>query len=214
MGLNQEAVRGDTQNVLRQKALRLEYTLISYNVLEGIVAIAAGWLADSIALVGFGLDSGIEVLAAGILIWRLRRPGSVEEDTARDKKALFGVGLTFFALAGYILYEAAATLLRHEAPEPSWIGIALAVASLIVMPILGLSKRRIALQMGSRALAADAMETLVCAYLSFTLLLGLGLNILLGWWWTDPLAALAMLGYIVKEGWETMQEAREQTACG
>ena len=209
MGMNQEAVRGDTQNVLRQKALRLEYILISYNVLEGIVAIAAGWLAGSIALVSFGLDSGIEVLAAGILIWWLRHTGSVEEETERERKALFGVGLTFFVLAGYIGYEAVTSLLRREAPEPSWIGIALAVASLIVMPILGLSKRRIALQMGSRALEADAIETLLCAYLSFTLLLGLGLNAFLGWWWADPLAALAMLGYIVKEGWETVQGARE-----
>ncbi|MBI1954886.1 MAG: cation transporter, partial [Acidobacteria bacterium] len=178
-------------------------------VLEGIIAIAAGWLADSIALVSFGLDSGIEVLAAGILIWRLRQPGSVEEETERERKALFGVGLTFFALAGYIGYEAVTSLLGREVPEPSWIGIALAVASLIVMPILGFSKRRIARQMGSRALEADALETLLCAYLSFALLLGLALNALFGWWWADPLAALAMLGYIVKEGWETVQEARE-----
>ena len=211
VGVNQKSVGEDVLRALRQKALRLEYVLISYNVLEGVVAIAAGWLAGSIALVSFGLDSGMEVLAAGILVWRLRQRGSIEEENARERRALFGVGLTFFALAGYIIYEATATLFRREAPETSWIGIALAVVSLVVMPILGLSKRQIARQMGSRALEADSLETLVCAYLSFTLLLGLGLNALLGWWWADPLAALAMVWSISKEGWEDVREAREQT---
>ena len=119
------------------------------------------------------------------------------------------VGFTFFLLAAYIAYEAVGTLLRREAPQTSWIGILLAIASLLVMPLLGLSKRKVALQMGSRALAADALETLICAYLSFTLLLGLGLNALRGWWWADPLSALAMVGYVVKEGWEAIKESRE-----
>ena len=195
--------------VLRQKALRLEYTLISYNILEGIIAVAAGWRAGSIALVGFGLDSAIEVLAAGILVWRLRHSGSPDEETKREKQALFGVGGTFFLLAGYILYEVGGSLYRGEEPESSWIGIALAVASLIVMPVLGLAKRKIARAMGSRALEADALETLICAYLSFALLLGLSLNAALGWWWADPVAALAMVGFIIKEGWEAVEEARE-----
>lgn len=194
---------------LRRKALRLEYTLISYNILEGIIAVAAGWRAGSVALIGFGLDSGIEVLAAGILVWRLWHRGSVDEESRRERKALQGVGLTFFLLATYILYEAMGTLLRREPPQTSWIGILLAIASLLVMPLLGLSKRKVALRMGSRALAADALETLICAYLSFTLLLGLGLNALRGWWWADPLAALAMVGYIVKEGWEAIKESKE-----
>ncbi|MBI4463402.1 MAG: cation transporter, partial [Acidobacteria bacterium] len=161
---------------LRHKALRLEYTLVTYNLLEGIIAVAAGWRAGSIALLGFGLDSGIEILAAGILIWRLRHSGSLEEETEKERKALRWVGFTFFALAAYILWEAGSTLMRQEIPEVSWIGIALAVASLGVMPYLGLAKRKIALQMGSRALEADALETLICAYLSFALLVGLGLN--------------------------------------
>jgi divalent metal cation (Fe/Co/Zn/Cd) transporter len=197
------------QQALRRKALRLEYTLISYNVLEGIIAVGAGWRAGSTALVGFGLDSAIEVLAAGILVWRLRHSGSLEEETKREKLALLGVGVTFFLLAGYIPYEAGGSLYRREAPEASWIGIALAVASLIVMPVLGLAKRKIARAMGSRALEADALETLICAYLSFALLLGLSLNAALGWWWADPAAALAMVGYIAKEGWEAVEEARE-----
>ncbi|OFW11592.1 MAG: hypothetical protein A3H27_13230 [Acidobacteria bacterium RIFCSPLOWO2_02_FULL_59_13] len=203
----------NTSHELRQKALRLEYTLVAYNFLEGIIAIAAGWRAGSIALVGFGLDSGIEILAAGILIWRLRHSGSLEEETRKEKKALGWVGYTFFALAAYILWEAGSSLWHQETPEVSWIGIALAVASLGVMPYLGLAKRKIALEMGSRALEADALETLICAYLSFTLLVGLGLNALLGWWWADPAAALAMVGYIVKEGWAAIKESREVAKC-
>ena len=203
----------NTSHDLRQKALRLEYTLVAYNFLEGIIAIAAGWRAGSIALVGFGLDSGIEILAAGILIWRLRHSGSLEEETRKEKKALGWVGYTFFALAAYILWEAGSSLWHQETPEVSWIGIALAVASLGVMPYLGLAKRKIALEMGSRALEADALETLICAYLSFALLVGLGLNALFGWWWADPAAALAMVGYIVKEGWEAIRESREAESC-
>jgi len=203
----------DQINHLRRKALRLEYTLISYNVLEGIIAVAAGWVAGSVALVGFGLDSAIEVMAAGVLVWRLRQPGSLEEESERERKALIGVGITFFVLSGYILLQAGQSLLRREAPESSWIGILLATASLIVMPTLGLVKRRIARKMGSRALEADALETLICAYLSFTLLLGLGLNALLGWWWADPLAALAMVPFILKEGWEAIAEARQSAVA-
>ena len=199
---------------LGQKALRLEYALISYNVLEGIIAVLAGWQAGSVALLGFGLDSGIEVLSAGILVWRLRHSGSPDEETQRERQALFGVGVTFFLLAGYILYEAGGSLLRGEPSGTSWIGILLATASLIVMPTLGWRKRKIALAMDSRALEADAMETFLCAYLSFTLLLGLSLNAALGWWWADPLAALAMVGFIVKEGWEAVRESRESKPCG
>ena len=194
---------------LRSKALRLEYTLIAYNILEGIIAIAAGWRAGSIALVGFGFDSAIEVFSAAILVWRLRRPASLEDESEKERKALGAVGLTFFLLSAYILYEAAQSLLRQQAPEVSWIGILLAIASLIVMPVLGFAKRTVARQMGSRALEADALETLICAYLSFALLLGLGLNALLGWWWADPVAALVMLPLLIKEGWEAVQEASE-----
>ncbi|HEY7680284.1 MAG TPA: cation transporter [Terriglobia bacterium] len=203
----------DRTNHLRRKALRLEYTLISYNVLEGVIAVSAGWAAGSVALVGFGLDSAIEVMAAVILVWRLRQPGSLEEESERERKALLGVGITFFVLSAYVLWQSAQSLLRREAPESSWIGILLAIASLIVMPLLGLAKRKIAREMGSRALEADALETFICAYLSLTLLLGLGLNALLNWWWADPLAALAMVPFLVKEGWEAIEEARESAVA-
>jgi divalent metal cation (Fe/Co/Zn/Cd) transporter len=203
----------DRANHLRRKALRLEYTLISYNVLEGVIAVSTGWAAGSVALVGFGLDSAIEVMAAVILVWRLRQPGSLEEESERERKALLGVGITFFVLSAYVLWQSAQSLLRREAPESSWIGILLAIASLIVMPLLGLAKRKIARAMGSRALEADALETFICAYLSLTLLLGLGLNALLNWWWADPLAALAMVPFLVKEGWEAIEEARESAVA-
>jgi len=194
---------------LVKKALRLEWFLVSYNVIEAVVSISFGILAMSIALVGFGLDSVIEVSAAGILIWRLSHHGTEEEESKKEKIALFFVGGTFFALALYVLYESGMKLIYQEKPEASLVGIVIAVLSLIIMPTLGLMKKRIAKQIGSKALEADAMETLICAYLSFTLLLGLGLNALYGWWWADPMAALAMVYFIVKEGWEAVEEARE-----
>ena len=134
-----------------------------------------------------------------------------------ESAALRFVGFTFLALGAYVLYESAGKLLRQEAPAESWVGIGLAACSLVVMPLLAVRKRTVARALGSRALAADAVETLVCAYLSLTLLLGLGLNALVGWWWADPLAALAMLPLIFKEGFEALQgeaSAEEQAACG
>jgi len=204
---------GARQSQLRL-ALRLEYFTIGWNVLEAFVAIGSGLLAGSIALVGFGLDSVIEVLAASMLLWRLRMEhldqGRAEDHARAERKALFVVGGTFLALALYIVYEAATMLLRREAPETSTAGIVLACLSLAVMPVLGLRKLDVARRLKSRALRADAMETLVCSYLSFTLLLGLGLNAWRGWWWADPLAALAMLPLVVHEGWEALEHAREQ----
>ena len=156
----------------------------------------------------------IEVLAATALLWRLRLEyldRGREEDHARaERMALFVVGGTFLALALYIVYEAATMLIRREAPETSTAGIVLACLSLAVMPVLGMRKLDVARRLESRALRADAMETLVCSYLSFTLLLGLGLNAWRGWWWADPLAALAMLPLVVHEGWEALEHARER----
>jgi len=191
-----------------QKALRLEYFLISYNTLEAIASVGFGVLAGSIALVGFGLDSVIEVAAAGILIWRLTSHTNREDEEKREKKALLFIGITFFLLAVYVAYESFAKLIGHKVPHESLPGIAIATLSLIVMPTLGLQKRKIARQMGSRALEADAVETFICAYLSFALLLGLGLHALFGLWWADPVAALAMLPLILHEGREAVSEAR------
>ena len=191
-----------------KKALRLEWFLISYNTLEAIASIFFGILAGSVALVGFGLDSIIEVACAGILIWRLSSHSNVEDEEKREKKALFFVAVTFFLLAIYVGYESISKLLKHEASQESIAGIIIAFLSMIIMPSLGLAKRKIARQIESRALEADAMETMLCAYLSVILLAGLGLNLLFGWWWADPVAGLGMIYFIVKEGLEALEESR------
>lgn len=193
--------------------LRLEYFTIAWNSLEAIVAIGAGVIAGSIALVGFGLDSVIEVLSGAILFWRLRVElgGAAPEASERaERRALLFVGLSFFVLGVYILYESGKKLWLQEHPEESVVGLGLAVVSLVVMPALALGKQRTAARLGSRALAADAKETAICSYLSFALLLGLGLNAWLGWWWADPVAALAMLPLIIHEGKEAVEEARNE----
>ncbi len=191
-----------------KKALRLEWFLIVYNTLEAVASIFFGVLAGSVALVGFGLDSMIEVACAGILIWRLTCHSNAEDEETREKKALFFVGITFFLLAVYIGYESISKLLRHETPQESIAGIIIALLSVIIMPSLGLAKRKIAWQINSRALEADAMETILCAYLSGILLTGLSLNLLFGWWWADPVAGLGMIYFIVKEGLEAVEESR------
>ena len=165
---------------MRQKALYLEYFTVGWNVLEGVIAITAGVLARSIALVGFGLDSSIEVASAAVLIWRLRKYGDEGEEKQAERRAIFVVGVTFLALALYVTYESIKKLIVQEPPAESLVGILLAIVSLIVMPVLAWQKRKVAAQIHSRALAADALETLACSYLSFTLLLGLGLNAWLG----------------------------------
>lgn len=199
----------ENRPLLIKKALKIEWFLISYNIIEAAVSIGFGLLAGSIALVGFGLDSVIEVSSAGILVWRLSHRGTEKEESEKEKKALLFVGITFFLLAIYILYESGRKLLLGEIPEKSIAGIIITTLSLLIMPTLGLLKRKIAKQLGSRALEADAVETLVCAYLSFTVLLGLVLNAALGWWWADPVAALVMVYFVFKEGREAISEARE-----
>lgn len=182
----------------RRRAIRLEYLTIGWNAVEAVVAIAAGAMAASIALVGFGLDSIIETVSGAALLWRLRQRG--EAETRAESRALHIVGLTFFALAGYVTYESLTNLWFRHQPKESLAGMVLAAVSLVVMPLLGRAKRRLARQLNSRALAADGMETYLCSYLSFTLLLGLGLNAWQGWWWADPVAALAMVGFMIREG--------------
>jgi len=198
-----------------KKALLSEYFTDSWNVFEGLVAIAAGVIAASIALIGFGLDSYIEVASGLVLIWRLRKHGfgDLEEEEAAEKKAILFVGVTFILLAFYVIYESARKLLFQEHPKESLIGIILAIVSLIVMPLLAVYKKKIAAEINSRALRADALETLACSYLSLTLLLGLAANALFGWWWADPLAALAMVYFLVKEGWEAIEEGRGKVEC-
>jgi divalent metal cation (Fe/Co/Zn/Cd) transporter len=194
-----------------KKALLSEYFTVGWNVIEGIVAIASGVMVGSIALIGFGLDSYIEVASGLVLIWRLRKHGFRDEDEeeAAERKAIVFVGATFFLLAVYVLYESGKKLYFQERPEESLVGIILAIVSLIVMPLLALYKKKIAAEINSRALRADALETLACSYLSVTLLLGLGANAIFGWWWADPVAALAMVYFLIKEGSEAVREGWE-----
>lgn len=191
---------------LIKKALWLEYVTAGWNIVEGIIAVAGGITAGSIALIGFGLDSFIEVTAAGALIWRLKK-NEPEEESAAEKKALRIVAVTFFLLAIYVGIESGKALLFREAPKKSLIGIALTAVSVVVMPFLAFAKRGVAKELKSRALAADSAETLICSMLSAVVLIGLALNTLLGWWWADPVAGLVMVGFLVKEGREAWEGA-------
>ncbi|CAA9229904.1 MAG: hypothetical protein AVDCRST_MAG42-1072 [uncultured Chthoniobacterales bacterium] len=183
-------------------ARRLEYATLSWNVVEGAVSITAGLLAGSVALVGFGVDAFIESVSGAVLLWRLQA-GELGE--SRERAALRLVGVSFLLLAAYVLFEATASLLRREPPEASTLGIVIAATSLLIMPLLARAKRRVAARMNSRALAADSRQTQLCAYLSAILLVGLALNYLFGWWWSDPLAALIMVPIIAREGIEALR---------
>jgi cation diffusion facilitator family transporter len=200
------------RKVLHRRGVRLEVFTIVWNAVEGVVAIGAGIATGSVSLIGFGADSFIEVISAVALLWRLRKAGpdaSEEERGAAEKRALYLVAATFFLLAAYICYEAASALLSGEGPEDSVVGLVLSVVSLLVMPALAYGKQRTGREMGSEALKADAVETWVCSYLSLALLVGVGLNAAFGWWWADPVGALAMLPVILWQGFETLGEARE-----
>ncbi len=185
-----------------RRGRRLEYFTLGWNLIEAGVAVAAGIWAGSIALIGFGVDSLIECLSGGILLWRLQVH---EADEEREGLAIKLVGISFFILAGYVAFEAITSLVFHEEPHVSIVGIVLSCASLIVMPLLARAKRRVALRLESRSLDADSRQTDLCVYLSAILLGGLALNALFGWWWADPVAGLIMVPIIAREGYETMQ---------
>lgn len=188
-----------------RRGRRLEYLTLAWNSAEAVVSIVAGLLAGSIALVGFGFDSVIECSSGAIILWRLAGDGE-----RRERTALRLVGLSFLALAAYIAYDAIRSLLGHEAPERSLVGIGVAIASLIAMPLLARAKRGVARQLNSGAMHADSRQTDICAYLSAILLGGLLLNALLRWWWADPVAALIMVPLIGREG---VQALRGKTCC-
>jgi divalent metal cation (Fe/Co/Zn/Cd) transporter len=201
-------------NSLRGKALFLSYFTVGYNILEGIASIAAGAGAGSIALVAFGLDSGVESLSGCIMIWRLRRAvAGGEEEEAREAKATRMIGATFFILAAYVLYEALSALYSREAPEPSLPGIIIAAISVVTMPALFAMKYRLGREMGMESLVADSKETLVCALLSAALLAGLGLNYLHGLWWADPAAGLVIVAFLVREGREALEGDRTRAGA-
>jgi len=184
---------------------RLEYFTIAWNGLEGLVAVIAGIVAGSISLVGFGIDSFIEVTSGLTLLWRMSVDTDVSGRERNEKRALKIVGICFIGLAAYIAYESALDLWSRRAPEHSIPGIILACVSLIVMPLLSRAKRKVGRALGSAAMHADAKQTEFCTYLSAILLAGLLLHTLFGVWWADPVAALIMVPIIAKEGIEGLQ---------
>ncbi len=203
------------ETVLKREAVarrgkHLEYFTIAWNSLEGLAAVVAGVFAGSISLVGFGIDSFIEVTSGGVLLWRMSVDADVRKRERNEKISLRIVGVCFLALASYIGYESISDLISRKAPEHSIPGIVLACVSFVVMPILSRAKKKVGNELGSAAMHADAKQTDFCVYLSAILLIGLLLNAVVGWWWADPLAGLIMVPIIAKEGFDGM---RARTCC-
>jgi divalent metal cation (Fe/Co/Zn/Cd) transporter len=207
----------------RNDSLRLgvwiELVTILWMTMEASIAISVGFATRSVSLQGFGIDSVVELVAGGILLWRLlveQRGGSVVRVEGAERRASWVTAISLFALAAYIVGDSALAFLTQTRPESSWWGIGLAVAAAIVMPLLWQGKLRVAKRIGSVALKADAACSVTCAYMSLTLLVGLLLNRLFGWWWADPLAALVLVYFLVREGREALHEARtgETCSCG
>ncbi len=192
---------------------RLEYFTIGWNALEGLVAVVAGAIAGSISLVGFGIDSFIEVTSGSVLLWRMSVDAEVQRRELNERKALRTVGVCFLLLAAYIAYESVLDLWSRRAPEHSAPGIVLACVSLVVMPLLSRAKRKVGHALGSAAMHADAKQTEFCTYLSAILLAGLLLNAFFGFWWADPVAALIMVPIIAKEGIEGLQGKGCEECC-
>jgi cation diffusion facilitator family transporter len=198
----------EARAALLGRGLVLEYITVGWNIVEGVIAITAGVLAGSPALIGFGADSFIETISGGVLIWRLagERGGRHDDEGVEriEHRAERLVGISFLLLAVYVAFEAVRALVSAEAPEASPIGIGLTALSIVVMLWLARAKRQTGEALDSRALIADAQQTYACWYLSITALAGLALNALLGWWWADPIAALGIVLFLVREGWEAL----------
>lgn len=198
---------GTAESQSRAAGRRLEYFTLAWNALEAVIAVGCGYYAASTALIGFGLDSVIESLSGAVLLWRLWEGPHAEQ---REALALKLVGVSFLVLAAYVAFESVSTLWNHEPPQASYVGIGLAVASVIVMPLLARAKRKVARRLDSQALHADSRQTDLCSYLSAILLVGLGANAACGWWWADPIAGLLMVPIIGREG----VNALRGQACG
>jgi len=195
-------IQGDPALLERHRrqrvALGLAWATIAWNAVEAIVAIIAGAVASSIALIGFGLDSTVEVMSASVIVWQMTR----DVPEAREAKALRLIAVSFFALAGYVTVQAGLDLLATSEPDTSSVGIVLAAVSLVVMPVLAGLKRRNGRRLGSNSVVADSRQTMLCTYLSAVLLVGLVLSATVGWWWADPVAALVIAALAFKEGRE------------
>jgi divalent metal cation (Fe/Co/Zn/Cd) transporter len=194
----------------------IELVTLAWMVIEAAVALSVGFATRSVSLQSFGLDSIVELVSGGILLWRLlveQRGGSLERIESAERRAAFITALSLFALAVYIVGDSVYTFLTRTQPEASWWGVGLALAAAVVMPLLWQGKLRVAKRIGSAALKADAACSVTCAYMSLTLLAGLLLNRFFCWWWADPLAALAFVSFLVQEGREAWHEARTGEAC-
>ncbi len=194
----------------------IEVVTLVWMVIEATIALTTGFLTRSVSLEGFGIDSIIELIAGGILLWRLlveSRGGSEEQVGHAERRASWVTALGLFALACYIVADSAWTFLTRTHPEPSWWGIGLAVAAALIMPLLWQGKLHVAKRIGSAALKADAACSVTCAYMSLTLLVGLLLNRVFAWWWADPLAGLVLVYFVVQEGREAWHEARTGESC-
>ena len=187
---------------LVRKGLWLNYLTIGYNAVEAVVSIAAGVASGSVALVSFGADSGIEVTSSLAAHWRLRADADPKRRERVERLTHRIIGWSFLALATYVVVESATTLWHRELPEASPVGLAILLLSVLIMPLIAHASRKVARALGSRALEADAAQTSLCAYLSVIGLAGVGLNAAFGWWWADPVGALAMLPVILWQGWE------------
>ncbi len=193
------------RKALQRRALTLVWVGFVWNIVEAGVALWSAFVAGSVALLAFGLDSLIEIFAGALLIWRLGIEESRQEEKA-ETKALKLVGVTFFVLTGYVAFQSLATLAGFLVePQESLVGVVLVIASAVVMTTLFLEKSKIAKRLGSRALRAEAVESLMCDLQDLTLLFGLGLNALFGWWWADPVAALLLTPFLLKEGLESIR---------
>lgn len=204
---------GAARTGLLRRGLRLEYLTVGYNLAEGVIAVAAALAAGSVALLGFGVDSFVECASGTVLIWRLlaeRRNADHEHVERIERLAQRLVAASLVALAVFIVADAGRTLWQAQRPEPSAVGMILAAVSLAVMWWLAKAKRRVAVELGSRAMAADAFQTTACWWLSLVTLVGVGANAAFGWWWADPVAALVIAGLI---GREAVNAWRGETDC-
>src|SRR5437588_10632815 len=194
----------------------IELVTIVWMTIEASIALSVGFMTRSVSLQGFGIDSIIELLAGGILLWRLlveQRGGSVEAVEHAERRASWVTAIGLFALAAYIVADTAFSFITQTKPEASWWGGGLAIAAVMIMPLLWQGKLRVAKQIGRAALKAEAACSVTCAYMSLTLLVGLLLNRFFGWWWADPLAALGLVYFLIQEGREAWYQARTGETC-
>lgn len=202
-------VASDQRPALLRRGIRLEWLTVGWNILEGVIAITAGAIAGSVALIGFGVDSAVETTSGAVLLWRLSAEarGTLDEEAVErvEHRAERLVGVAFLLLAAYVAFEAVRSLVTGEAPDASPVGIVLTAVSIAVMLWLAGQKRRTGEALGSRALVADSKQTYACWYLSVTTLVGLALNAVLGWWWADPVAGLVIVVFLLREAVEALR---------